>query len=86
MARFCMVSRLKLNISLIFSRLIREKTKKTLKFTVTQNLHLKTISITGVCFMDNYCVCCGDIIPEGIMVCPGCEENVYSKSGNKEER
>lgn len=34
--------------------------------------------------MDNYCVCCGDIIPEGTMVCPACENEVYGKSGNKE--
>lgn len=24
--------------------------------------------------MDNTCICCGDIIPEGRMVCPKCEE------------
>lgn len=24
--------------------------------------------------MDNTCVCCGKIIPEGIQVCPGCNE------------
>lgn len=24
--------------------------------------------------MDNTCVCCGEIIPEGRMVCPNCEE------------
>ena len=23
---------------------------------------------------DNRCVCCGDVIPEGRMVCPNCEE------------
>lgn len=23
--------------------------------------------------MENYCVICGEIIPEGIMVCPVCE-------------
>ena len=23
--------------------------------------------------MDNRCVCCGEIIPEGRMVCPNCE-------------
>ena len=23
--------------------------------------------------MDNFCVCCGAIIPEGRMVCPMCE-------------
>lgn len=23
--------------------------------------------------MDNTCVCCGEIIPEGRMVCPNCE-------------
>ena len=26
--------------------------------------------------MDNTCVCCGEIIPEGMMVCPGCMEGV----------
>lgn len=25
--------------------------------------------------MENKCVCCGNIIPEGRMVCPGCEED-----------
>ena len=23
--------------------------------------------------MDNRCICCGEIIPEGRMVCPNCE-------------
>lgn len=23
--------------------------------------------------MENYCVCCGEIVPEGRMVCPLCE-------------
>lgn len=23
--------------------------------------------------MENYCVCCGEVIPEGRMVCPLCE-------------
>lgn len=23
--------------------------------------------------MDNYCVCCGALVPEGRMVCPKCE-------------
>lgn len=23
--------------------------------------------------MDNRCVCCGEVIPEGRMVCPNCE-------------
>ncbi len=22
--------------------------------------------------MENRCVCCGEVIPEGIMVCPNC--------------
>lgn len=26
--------------------------------------------------MDNTCVCCGEIIPEGRMVCPQCEKAV----------
>ena len=26
--------------------------------------------------MDNYCVCCGAIIPEGRQVCPICEASV----------
>lgn len=26
--------------------------------------------------MENRCVCCGEIIPEGRMVCPRCEEEV----------
>lgn len=24
--------------------------------------------------MDNRCVCCGELIPEGVQVCPNCEE------------
>lgn len=32
--------------------------------------------------MENRCVCCGDIIPEGRQVCPNCE---YKYSGRKEE-
>ncbi len=24
--------------------------------------------------MEDYCVCCGAIVPEGRMVCPQCEE------------
>ena len=28
---------------------------------------------------DDRYVCCGDIIPEGRMVCINCEESVYSK-------
>lgn len=26
--------------------------------------------------MDNTCVCCGEIIPEGRQVCPKCEKGV----------
>lgn len=29
--------------------------------------------------MDDRCVCCSDIIPEGLMVCINCEESVYLK-------
>lgn len=25
----------------------------------------------------NYCVCCGEEIPEGRMVCPNCERKVF---------
>ncbi len=28
--------------------------------------------------MDNRCVCCGEIIPEGRMVCPNCEKQHYN--------
>jgi uncharacterized OB-fold protein len=27
---------------------------------------------------DNRCVCCGEIIPEGRMVCPNCEKQHYN--------
>ena len=30
--------------------------------------------------MDNRCVCCGEIIPEGRQVCPNCEA-FYEKQG-----
>ena len=26
--------------------------------------------------MENYCVICGDVIPEGRMACPNCEKKV----------
>ena len=26
--------------------------------------------------MDNLCLMCGEIIPEGIMVCPSCERRI----------
>lgn len=29
--------------------------------------------------MENRCVCCGKIIPEGRMVCPQCEAKVYGQ-------
>ena len=29
--------------------------------------------------MENRCVCCGEIIPEGRMVCPQCEAKAYDK-------
>lgn len=34
--------------------------------------------------MDNRCVCCGEIIPEGRMVCPNCERG--TKRGTFEDR
>jgi RNA polymerase subunit RPABC4/transcription elongation factor Spt4 len=44
--------------------------------------------------MDNKCVCCDEIIPEGRLVCPGCEsrertdmrKNRYSVYHNKTEQ
>ena len=35
--------------------------------------------------MENTCVCCGEIIPEGRQVCPSCEEVKYvcPECGNK---
>ena len=30
--------------------------------------------------MENRCVCCGEIIPEGIQVCPNCEELAFRSS------
>ena len=24
--------------------------------------------------MENYCICCGEIIPEGMQICPNCEK------------
>ena len=34
--------------------------------------------------MDNRCVCCGEIIPEGRMICPNCERG--TKRGTFESR
>ena len=34
-----------------------------------------------------YCVCCGEEIPEGRQVCPDCEAKVYnSKEGDENEQ
>lgn len=34
-----------------------------------------------------YCVCCGEEIPEGRQVCPACEDKVYNRTeGDKNER
>lgn len=33
--------------------------------------------------MENRCVCCGEIIPEGRMVCPNCEEEAKERSGGQ---
>ena len=33
--------------------------------------------------MDNRCVCCGEIIPEGRQVCPACEEKPAKKVSNE---
>lgn len=30
--------------------------------------------------MDNRCVCCVEIIPEGRWVCPNCEANIKNKT------
>ena len=29
--------------------------------------------------MENRCVCCGEIIPEGRMICPNCEKKWLDK-------
>lgn len=34
----------------------------------------------GIPEADNRCVCCGEIIPEGRMICWGCEKG-HSKKG-----
>lgn len=34
--------------------------------------------------MENRCVCCGEIIPEGRMVCPQCEAKTYENSQQSE--
>lgn len=34
----------------------------------------------GIMEADNRCVCCGEIIPEGRMICWGCEKG-YAKKG-----
>lgn len=31
--------------------------------------------------MDNTCVCCGEVIPEGRMVCPNCEAEFENRKG-----
>lgn len=36
--------------------------------------------------MENRCVCCGEIIPEGRMVCPMCEFGTMQNDGLKEFR
>ncbi len=35
--------------------------------------------------MSNYCVCCGEEIPEGMMVCPLCIEKVNQKDEEKDK-
>lgn len=32
----------------------------------------------------DYCVMCGDTIPEGRMVCPNCEDRVFTQKNKKE--
>lgn len=36
--------------------------------------------------MENRCVCCGVVIPEGKMVCPICEANVYASERKKRRK
>lgn len=36
--------------------------------------------------MNNTCVCCGIVIPEGRQVCPICEENVLIHKEEKEKK
>lgn len=34
---------------------------------------------------EDRCICCGDIVPEGRMVCPGCEKKAEKKPDLAEE-
>jgi len=36
--------------------------------------------------MEDRCVMCGEIIPEGRMVCPVCEERVLTRKGERRQR
>ena len=29
--------------------------------------------------MENRCVCCGAVVPEGRMLCPNCEDELWPK-------
>ena len=33
--------------------------------------------------LENRCVCCGEIIPEGRMVCPKCEQDTYAECAER---
>lgn len=35
---------------------------------------------------EDRCVCCGEIIPEGRMVCGNCENNSYKEETNEKDR
>lgn len=39
-----------------------------------------------VVFLDNRCVCCGEIIPEGLQICPVCEKRIRDGPINREGR
>ena len=36
--------------------------------------------------MSNYCVCCGEEIPEGRMVCPSCEADEGGERNGRQTR
>ena len=51
---------------------------------------MRMTSITGQMIgrmnkMEDRCICCGDIIPEGRQVCPNCEESVKIKNKEKDK-
>lgn len=36
--------------------------------------------------MEDRCICCGEVIPEGRMICPICEVKVLEKKSEEEKK